>query len=269
MEVYGYLILVFSILLISFGLILLYFYKRQEKLIFHPEKLPLNHQFTSALDFEEGFIKVTSNIKLNTLLFKANEPKGIIFFCHGNAGSMASWNYLAKEFVKHGWHFFIWDYRGYGKSNGRIKRERVLINDAEKVYNKVSIEYKNLPIGFVGCSLGTGIAANLASKFKTSFLILITPYFNFKHTVDYHYPFLPTSWLLKYKFKSNEFVINTECSVYLIHGTNDHTVPYESSVMLQKISPERIKLLTLDGGLHSNFSDFDSYSLLIKQILTY
>src|SRR5882757_6576928 len=106
----------FFLIIIIF--LLLFFF--QEKLIFFPEKLDKNFRFGFSSKFEEINIKTSDNKLLNGLLFKVDNPKGLIFYLHGNAGSLNSWGEVAKTYVDLHYDVYILDYRGYGKSEGSI-----------------------------------------------------------------------------------------------------------------------------------------------------
>lgn len=257
--------------LFVFGLIILMLYllyRSQEKLIFYPETLPSSFTFQFDEPFEERNFEPKKGILLNSLLFKAENSKGLIIYYHGNAGSIGSWGHRAKDFLAYGYDVLIWDYRGYGKSTGKIKNERTIHADAEFIYDEMIREYEPEKISFVGCSLGTGIAARMASLYPSNFLILVTPYFNFKHTVDHHYRILPTSFVLKYHFNSNEYLAHVNCPIYLIHGTNDETVPYESSLLLKNVNQELINLTSIEGGAHNNLPTYEQYHNAIKKAVT-
>ena len=77
---------------------LLYFF--QEKLIFFPEKLSKEYKFDFNRNFEEINIKTKDNITLNGVLFKSDSSKGLIFYLHGNAGSLRSWGEVSETYTK-------------------------------------------------------------------------------------------------------------------------------------------------------------------------
>jgi len=95
----------------------LYFY--QEKIIFYPEKLPDNYKFKFDGDFEEVTIRTRDSKHLNAVLFKARNPKGVIFYLHGNGGSIKDWGEVAQLYRSMNYDTFILDYRGYGKSEDK------------------------------------------------------------------------------------------------------------------------------------------------------
>ena len=78
------LIIVFLLYILLCGL--LYFF--QEKLIFHPQKLDKAYQFQFIEKFEEQNITTADGTILNGLLFRADSAIGLVFYLHGNAGSL-------------------------------------------------------------------------------------------------------------------------------------------------------------------------------------
>jgi len=258
-------IVLIVLIALAFG-ILLFLYLRQEKMIFLAEKLPRNHVFNFPGDVEERFMKLESGETVHALQFRVKEPKGIVFYFHGKAGSLASWGQWASVFQEHHWDVLMYDYRGYGKSTGWIHNETQLHVEAEEVFNKVIPEYHEKRVILYGRSLGTGIASKLATLHQPESLVLCTPYFNFDDVVKYNYPLVPVSVLLKYKFKTNEYLKSLTCPIYLLHGTEDELVPYASSVKLNELS-DNIELTTIKGATHSDLINYPEFREKIEEIL--
>ncbi len=258
-------ILLSTLVLAAFG-ILLFLYLRQEKMIFLAEKLPKNHVFNFPGDVEERFMKMESGETVHALHFHVKDPKGIVFYFHGNAGSLASWGQWASVFQEHQWDVLMYDYRGYGKSTGWIHNETQLHIEAAEIYDKIIPAYQDKRVILYGRSLGTGIAAQLATLHQPESLVLCTPYFNFDDAVKYNYPLVPVSILLKYKFKTNECLKQLSCPIYLLHGTEDELVPYESSVKLNKLG-DNIQLTTIKGAMHSDLIDYPEFREKIEEVL--
>jgi len=102
--------MIFQILKIIAGLyvltcVLLYFF--QEKLIFFPEKLNKQYQFSFKQPFKEINITTTDNKILNGVLFTTDSAKGLIFYLHGNAGALNSWGDVAKTYTALQYDVFI------------------------------------------------------------------------------------------------------------------------------------------------------------------
>lgn len=241
-------------------------YYFQESMIFHPEVLPFQHEFQFDRPFEERNFVLDKGIVINAIHFKEPQPKGLIFYLHGNAGSLQNWGEKAADFMDNGYDVLMWDYRSYGKSTGKIKRERMLHKDARRLYELMLKEYHEEQVIIYGASLGTGIATRLASENAPKKLLLETPYFNFYNVAKFHYPYLPNSVLLKYHLNTQKFIQKVKCPIYLFHGTSDQTVPYENSEKLEALSPN-IKLITLENGLHNNLNTFNLYHTELREIL--
>lgn len=124
--------------LILIGIIMILINSLQEKLIFFPEKIPSNYKYEFAFTdkFKEINYKPDKGVLINSLLFKSDKPKGLIFYLHGNAGSLKSWGNVAESFLKMNYDVLIIDYRGYGKSTGKIS-EKALYSDSIYIYNKI------------------------------------------------------------------------------------------------------------------------------------
>lgn len=258
-----YLLIIIPAILVGLGIGL---YFLQEHLIFYPEKLSNNYRFKFDSPFEELSYTTNDGETINALLFKAKESKGIVYYHHGNTGNLESWGLKAIDFIARGYDLLVYDYRGYGKSTGKIKNEKMLYSDASMIYKKLLYDYKEKDIIIYGTSLGTGIAAKLAHKNHPKLLILETPYCNFYDVAKFHYPYLPTSVLMHYQFKTDKILANVKSPVYLFHGTDDETVPYNSSERLVKLS-ENITLFTIPNGSHNNLNTFHKYHEELDRIL--
>ncbi len=245
-------------------LVLLYFF--QEKLIFHPSKIPTDYQFNFLPKPEELTFKMQDNTLLNGILMKANNSKGLIFYLHGNAGNVASWGEIAHTYTNENYDVFMLDYRGYGKSEGNIFSEKQLHEDVELVYNHLKERYSEDKIIILGYSIGSGMAAKLAAQSNAKLLILQAPYYSLKDLASHFIPIVP-SFILKYKLETNKVLPQCKMPVVIFHGTKDEVIYYESSLKLQKLFKEKDTLILLNGQSHNNMSENPQYLKEIEKIL--
>ena len=243
---------------------LLYFY--QEKLIFFPQKLDKNYQFQFGQKFEELNIKTTDGKILNGLLFKVENSKGLIFYLHGNAGSLSTWGEVAKTYNNLNYDIFIIDYRSYGKSEGEINGQNQLFEDNQIAYNELKKSYKEDKVIVLGYSIGTGLASKLASANNPKLLILQAPYYSLTDMMKHTYSFVPT-FLLKYKFATNEYLKNCKMPVVIFHGNQDKVIYYGSSLKLKKEFKPQDTLITLNGQGHNGMTDNEEYKIELTKIL--
>jgi hypothetical protein len=83
---------------ISTSTVIFMMFQIQEKLLFFPEKLPVNYTFRFPWHFEEMYMK-SGEVTLHALYFKIHNPKGCVLYFHGNAGSLRTWGFIAEDFL--------------------------------------------------------------------------------------------------------------------------------------------------------------------------
>ena len=238
----------------------------QEKLIFMPDKLPENHHFAFDQPFNEMFFKMEDGMLLNGVLFKADSSKGLIFYLHGNAGSIDGWGGVAKFYTDLHYDLFMLDYRGYGKSKGNISSEKQLYSDVQAVYDDLKKQYKENAIVILGYSIGTGPAAKLASTNNARLLVLQAPYYSLTDMMRHQFPILPT-FLLKYKFETSRFLLQCKMPVVVFHGDADEVIYYGSSLKLKQLFKRQDTLITLKGGYHNGMSEREDYWNVFKEMI--
>jgi len=253
-------------LLVIYTLMCGLLYQFQEQLIFFPQKLDQNYTFNFAQSFDEVRIKTEDNKNLHGLLFKSDNSKGLIFYLHGNAGCVRSWGEVAPTYTNLNYDVFLLDYRGYGKSEGFIGAEDQLFSDMQLAYSEMLKYYAEDKITVLGYSIGTGLAAKLASTNQPKLLILQAPYFNLADLMKHNYPIVPR-FLLKYKLETNVYVKACEMPIVIFHGNQDKVIYYNSSVKLKDEIKSADIFITLKGQGHNGMTDNPDYRVEIEKIL--
>jgi alpha-beta hydrolase superfamily lysophospholipase len=239
----------------------------QEKLIFLPTKLPADFEYSFQYPFDEIFLTAEDGAVLNALHFKNENPAGVILYFHGNAGDLSRWGQIATYFVEKNYDVVIMDYRTYGKSTG-ILSEEALMKDAQLFYDYAVAIYKEDQLILYGRSLGTGLASFLASRNHPSQLILETPYFSMLDVAKERFPYLPLSFMIKYKMPSYEFLQTSKCPILIVHGTKDKIVPLRSGEKLYNVLKKKeVTMVVVEGGEHNNLLEFNAYREAIKRTL--
>lgn len=242
-------------------------YLIQEKLIFNPQKTDLNYTFSFEQKFKEINIKASDGKLLNGILFKADSTKGLIFYLHGNSGNVNSWGNVAKTYTDLHYDVFILDYRSYGKSEGEISNQEQLFSDNQLVYNELKKQYSEDKIIVLGYSIGTGLASKLAADNKPKLLLLQAPYYSLTDVMNHLYPFVP-SFILKYKFATNEYLKNCTMPVVIFHGDADEVIYYGSALKLKKEFKPNDQLITLAGQGHNGITYNETYKEELAKLLT-
>lgn len=257
-----------AVLFAGYLLIMALAYFFQERLIFLPQKLDKDHNFRFNQEFEERFIEMKDGKMLHGLLFTTEDPKGIILYLHGNAGSLDGWGGVASTFTNLGYDIFVLDFRGYGKSEGSITGESQLHEDMLRVYDYLKSEYSEEEMIILGHSVGSGMAAKLAADNSPKLLILQAPFYSLNDLVKNTPPLnIFPSFLLKYKFQVGEYLKEAKMPVVVLHGDEDEVIYYGSSLKLQQEFKPGDTLITLHGFGHNNFIDSPRYKVEMEKVL--
>ena len=249
--------------LLCFGL---YFF--QEKLLFHPPKLPSDFQFSFAQPFEESYLTLKDGSIINLVKIQAEgKSKGIVLFFHGNAGDISRIGWIAKNFTSRGYDCLIMDYPKYGKSTGRLTEDN-LYETASVCFKEVRKTYSPQRIVLYGRSLGTGVAAHLAREVTwCQCLILEAPYNSIVDVAANTYWMFPVRWLCRYKFMTQVFLKDVQCPVYAIHGSLDKVIPVTVAKKLEALHLKNFQLTVVPGGGHANLPSYPQYANLLNKAL--
>ncbi len=241
----------------------------QHWFIFRPKKLPQDYAFQFTTSPKEIWLNAPEHGRLNALWFKPGgeiSKKGVILFFHGNAGNLARWGHLHHYFARLGYDYFVYDYRGYGKSTGR-RSEALLYRDALVAYDSIAKYYPSGQIILYGRSLGSAFAARVAADRPARLLILETPFYSMKDLFYTYYPFLPRLFAFRYHFPSHDYLCRARMPVAIFQGTADCIVPLASAKRLKGCLRSGDVFYTVPGASHNNLLFYDIYNHAIAQLL--
>jgi uncharacterized protein len=241
-------------------------WSQQEKLLFHPEPLAADFKFDLAYT-SEVYIDVPG-AKLHALYLHqpAAQSKGIVLFLHGNAGNLETWFTHTDFWLSTGYDVLMPDYRGFGKSTGKIENEAQLNDDVLRAWNYVAHNYQGKKKVFYGRSLGTGLAATLATQTPADLVVLVSPYTSMTAIAQEYYPWVP-SFILRYPLKTDQLLPQLNTKILLLHGTSDTLISNEHSKRLVKLNPNA-RLVEIEGAGHGDIHQFDAYTNTLKQALS-
>jgi len=127
-------------------------------------------------------------------------------------------------------------------------------------------KYDEEKIIVLGYSIGTGLATKIASTNNPKLLILQAPYYSLTDMMKHTYPIFPT-FILKYKFKTHEFIKDCKMPIVIFHGNQDEVIYYSSSIKLKEIIKSTDILIILNGQRHNGMTFNPEYKTEIKKIL--
>jgi len=185
------------------------------------------------ISFEEVFLTNTEGVKLNGVYIESDGiVKGSVLLIHGNGGNVSGWINSIEPLSKAGYRTLVFDYAGYGKSEGKPNHKNV-VTDSELFLNylisKKSTSDEKLIVW--GCSLGGNLSVNIAYRNQDKVDALIDEA-GFSSHSDIATEFMP--WILKpiarltvkSPYKSKELISDLKMPVLIIHSQEDDVVPF-------------------------------------------
>jgi hypothetical protein len=225
-----------------------------ELLLFFPAKHPAGNWIPTGLTFQDVAFESRDKTKLHGWYCPCEKPRAVVLMAHGNAGNVATraaWlSYLQTKLRV---STFMFDYRGYGKSEGVPTTEGVL-DDARAAMTKLGelTQSKDFDIVVMGESLGGAVAVQLAAERAPRALILQSTFSSLRDVADIHYPKL--SWLVPTdKLNSAREIVKYKGPVLLSHGSADGTIPFPLGFKLFKAANQPKSLVMIPGADHNDW----------------
>lgn len=207
-----------------------------------------------GLDYENVEFKTDDGLRLSGWYIPVEDSQYTVLFCHGNGGNIMHRLDSINLFYKLGLSCFIFDYRGYGQSEGRTTEEGTYL-DAMAAYRWLSEEKKVSPNDIIlfGRSLGGSIAAQLATKVTARALIIESTFTSYIDIGKKFYPYMPVCWFARFSYRTIDYVKDVRCPVMFIHSRNDETVPFEFGLELYEAANEPKELVEIFGSHNDGF----------------
>jgi uncharacterized protein len=179
-----------------------------------------------------------------------------LIWLHGNAGNIAHRLPWVKELRNRlGLNVFIFDYRGYGLSDGSPSEENTYQDARDALaYLRSRSDVEPERIVYFGKSLGGAIALQLATEEAPYRLVLQSTFTSLLDLARLHYPFIPIG-LLRSRYASIEKIGSLEVPLLIVHGSDDEIVPLEQARRLYAAANEPKRLFVLEGARHNTILD--------------
>ncbi len=239
-----------------------------ESMFYFPQKEP-----TPARLGPPGTIEVPFESADGTRLFgwlipakgdrkRMNEAPTVLHV-HGNAGSILSHAFFTEHLPFAGFNVFIFDYRGYGQSEGRASRRGPLIEDTHAALDAILARDDVDPsrIGVYGQSLGGSIALNvMAGRPEIRAAVIESAFTSWRDvaadslgrgssnalTRTLAAIFIPD------EYRADEAIARINRPMLILHGDGDTIIPVAHGRALAAAAPNHAQLVELPGGEHNS-----------------
>jgi fermentation-respiration switch protein FrsA (DUF1100 family) len=231
---------------------LLFFF--QSNFIYFPSRLHVSVPDDAGLPYEEVTFEAADLTKLSGWFISAPKSEGVVLFCHGNGGNISHRLESLRIFYTIGLSTFIFDYRGYGDSQGKTT-EQGTYQDAEAAWLYLTKERQFHPSDIIlfGRSLGGAVAAWLSAKQKPRALIVESTFTSVPDLAAELYPYFPARLLSRFNYNTIDYLQQVKCAVLVVHSPDDDIVPYSHGVKLFESAKEPKEFLEITGSHNDGF----------------
>lgn len=224
----------------------------QDRLIYFPEARLVTNPGELGLEYQDITFQTSDGVSLSAWYVPSESRQGVILYCHGNGGNISYRYEYLKVFSELGLTTFMFDYRGYGKSEGRPSEKGTYL-DAVGAWRYL-VEERGVSPGEIipyGESLGGAVAAWLARERDPRALILQSAFTSLPDVGAEIYPFLPVRLISRYHYSTLDHLSEVKCPVLVIHSRDDEIVPFPHGVKLHAAATGQKDFLELRGDHNS------------------
>ena len=229
-------------------------YVQQPGMTFFPESEISETPQDWGLEYEDIVLDTKDNIQLHGWFIPSKESRRTLLFFHGNAGNISHRGESVRIFHRLGLNVLIFDYRGYGKSQGK-PGEQGMYKDADAAWHYLvqirGLEPKNIIL--FGRSLGGAVATKLASDVQAGKLILESTFSSGKDMAKSIFPLMSHIIYVRFGFNSEERIKKITCPVLVIHSPDDEIVPFQLGEKIYEAANEPKTLFKLRGDHNAGF----------------
>ena len=225
----------------------------ERRLIYHPEKGLTSDPSQMGLDYETVVFTAGDGVQLHGWYVPGSRDVTFLWF-HGNAGNISHRLGNLKEMHDElAVNIFIFDYRGYGQSQGTPSEQGTYL-DAKAALDSLKSreDLSTRKIVYYGRSLGGALAVELATQEPPYGLVLESSFPSVPYVAQKANPFLPLWRLLRTKYDSAAKVPHLQVPLLQIHGDSDDTVPLETGKVLFEAANTPKDFYVIPGADHND-----------------
>lgn len=240
----------------------------EQAYVFQPAKYPKGKWTPSGINFEDAWFESADGTKLHGWFVAHPNPRGVALVCHGNAGNVT----LMAESLdilshRHGLSVMSFDYRGYGRSEGKPSEEGILQDGrAARRWLADRTGVRERDIILMGQSLGGAVAVDMAAKDGARGLVLVSTFTSLPDVGAKHAAVLLPHWNMTLRLDSLSKIRNYSGPVLVSHGDEDEVIPFEQGEQLYAAAPGP-KQFFRDVGARHNDPRSEEYRQLFEEFL--
>ena len=240
----------------------------ERRIIFQPAPYPTGEWHPPELAFEDAWIETDDGTELHGWFVEHPRPRAVALIAHGNAGNITSRAESLRILnERHGLSVLIFDYRGFGRSQGS-PTESNLLADARAarrwLARRTGVAEQDIVL--MGRSLGGAVVVDLAAKDGARGLVIASTFTSLPDVGAHHYPWLPIHWMMSHRLNSLDKITSFDGPLLQSHGDSDEVIPIELGRQLHDAAPGPKQFIVIPGGRH-NSPQSEEYRIALDAFL--
>ncbi len=229
-----------------------YYYLFQTHVMYYPSKIVSATPKDIGFAYRDLTLTTSDGVAINAWYVPAPNARATILFSHGNAGNIG--NRLETVRILHslGANVLLYDYRGFGKSEGSPGEEGTY-RDAEAAWEYLVTKEAVSPHRLLlwGRSLGSAVAIELAMRKKAGALVVESGFTSVATVAKKVIPYLPVDLLVRHRYASIGKVSSITLPALFIHSPDDEVIPFAQGRELFEQSASVPKQFLAIRGSHN------------------
>lgn len=241
-------------MLLGYLLALAWVYVTQSRHVYRPRRDIGSTPDAYGYAYEEVTLRSADGTALWAWFVPNPETRRVLMFCHGNTRNISHCMDSVELFQRLGFGVFLFDYRGYGRSEGRPSEQGTYL-DVQAAWEYLLRERGLAPgdIVVLGRSLGGAIASWLAARHAPRALVLESAFTSLPDVAAHRHPWFPAQALVRYRYPVAEHVPMLRCPLLIVHSRDDEIVPFRHAERLFELAPGPRELLVIEGMHHNGY----------------
>jgi len=246
-------------------------YHRQAEHVYNPRRELSATPDSCGLTYQDVHFRSADKTLLHGWFCPCPHSQRAILLLHGNTGNISDCIASLKIFADLGFSSFVFDYRGYGHSEGHPD-EQGTYHDAEAAWEWLLRERRYAPqdVVILGRSLGAAVGTWLASHHQAAAVVLESTFTSLPDIAAETHRLVPARWMTRYNYNSLERIPRIHSPIMIVHGRDDQVISYHHGQRLFAAANEPKTFMDIDGDhstgfLHSGRRYIDGLQAFLNQ----
>lgn len=206
------------------------------------------------MEYEDAILDTEDGVRLHGWFIPHQNASRTVLFFHGNAGNISHRRESVEIFHRLGLNVLIFDYRGYGNSEGKPS-EHGLYVDAMTAWQYL-VQEKNISaqkIIIFGRSLGGVVGCNLATQVQPGALILESTFSSAKDMANTIFPVISRIMPMRFEFNTEDYIKRVTSPLLIVHSTEDDIIPFWQGEKVFQAASQPKSFVKIQGDHNSGF----------------